>query len=64
VEESEHTAKGEGEESSRGGCGGAGGPVWQPGGGVKRKSHAHDLAEWASPQPATIYLGHEHCKGG
>ena len=58
MEEAEHMG------TSGCGCGGTGGPVWQPGSSVKRMNHAQGLAEWASPQPATIYLGHEHYKGG
>ena len=58
MEEAEHTV------TSGCGCGGAGGRVWQPNNGVKRMNHAQNLAEWASPQSATIYLGHQCCKGG
>ena len=58
-------AEAKGGRSARGcGCGGAGGRVWQPGGGVRRRESRPGLSRITLAAAATIYLGHEHCKGG
>jgi len=56
-------AEAKGGRSARG-CGGAGGRVWQPRGGVRRRESRPGLSRITLAAVATIYLGHEQCKGG